>query len=157
MRSSRAHRQNGTQVRAMANCSMIIQDSGGDEEKSRKIYEDGMTKAFRRSLDALKHDGRMVVVFANKEVDAWQSLIGALIRSGAVVTASWPIQTEMVNKSHPEEGQPFDLGLDRMPESATRALCPDREDDVLAKMRSILLDPREGTGGQRTACCISLT
>jgi putative DNA methylase len=79
---------------------LIDDDSrhSGDAEKSRHAYEEGMAKAFVRSLAALKDDGRMVVVFANKEVDAWQSLIAALIRSGAMVTASWPIQTEMVNK-----------------------------------------------------------
>jgi adenine-specific DNA methylase len=128
---------------------LIDDDSrhGGDAEKSRKTYEDGMTRAFRRSLDALKDEGRMVVVFANKEVDAWQSLIGALIRSGAVVTASWPIQTEMVNKVTQKRANlstsVWIVCRKRDPNAA-----PGWEDDVLAKMRSILLDPREELGGK---------
>jgi adenine-specific DNA methylase len=128
---------------------LIDDDSrhGGDAEKSRKTYEDGMTRAFRRSLDALKDEGRMVVVFANKEVDAWQSLIGALIRSGAVVTASWPIQTEMVNKVTQKRANlstsVWIVCRKRDPNAA-----PGWEDDVLARMRSILLDPREELGGK---------
>ena len=34
------------------------------------------------------------MVFANKQPDAWETLVGALIRAGFVVDGSWPIQTE---------------------------------------------------------------
>lgn len=128
---------------------LIDDDSrhGGDAEKSRKTYEDGMAKAFARSLAALKDDGRMVVVFANKEVDAWQSLIAALIRSGAVVTASWPIQTEMVNKVTQKRAN-----LSTSVWIVCRKRDPNAlsgwEDQVLAKMRSLLLDAREELGGK---------
>ncbi|HZL78660.1 MAG TPA: DUF1156 domain-containing protein, partial [Candidatus Limnocylindrales bacterium] len=67
---------------------------GGDREASKKSYEDGMTKAFKAGFEKLNKNGRLVIVFANKEVDAWETLVGSLIRGGAVVTASWPIQTE---------------------------------------------------------------
>jgi adenine-specific DNA methylase len=106
-----------------------------------------MTRAFRRCLDALKDDGRMVVVFANKEVDAWQSLIGALIRSGAVVTASWPIQTEMVNKVTQKRAN-LSTSVWIVCRKRDPNALPGWEDDVLAKMRSILLDPREELGGK---------
>jgi hypothetical protein len=128
---------------------LIDDDSrhGGDAEKSRQVYEDGMAKAFARSLTALKPDGRMVVVFANKEVDAWQSLIAALIRSGAVVTASWPIQTEMVNKVTQKRANLS---------TSVWIVCRKRdpkvtfgwEDAVLKHMRSLLLDAREELGGK---------
>ena len=120
---------------------------GGDVDKSRQVYEDGMAKAFARSLAALKPDGRMVVVFANKEIDAWQSLIAALIRSGAVVTASWPIQTEMVNKVTQKRAN-----LSTSVWIVCRKRDPSAvfgwEDQVLAKMRSLLLDPRDELGGK---------
>jgi putative DNA methylase len=35
-----------------------------------------------------------VVVFANKQPDAWEALVSAIIRAGFVVDGSWPIQTE---------------------------------------------------------------
>ena len=68
---------------------------GGDKALSKKTYEDGMARAFRACHEALNADGRLVVVFANKSPDAWETLAGALIRAGFVVDGSWPIQTEM--------------------------------------------------------------
>ena len=68
---------------------------GGDRERSKKNYEDGMERAFSRCREALSDEGRLVVVFANKQPDAWETLVAALIRSGFVVTGSWPIRTEM--------------------------------------------------------------
>ena len=119
----------------------------GDAEKSRKAYEDGMAKAFDRSLATLKADGRMVVVFANKEVDAWQSLIGALIRAGALVTASWPIQTEMVNKVTQKRANLSTSVWIVCRKRPTDAI-PGWEDDVLQRMRGVLLDPRDELGGK---------
>ena len=71
---------------------------GADRDASRAAYEAGMTRAFQRCREALRDDGRLVVVFANKQPAAWETLVEALIRAGFVVTGSWPIQTEMINK-----------------------------------------------------------
>ena len=68
---------------------------GGDRQASKRNYEDGMARAFARFHDALREDGRLVIVFANKQPDAWETLVSALIRAGFVVDGSWPIQTEM--------------------------------------------------------------
>jgi len=70
----------------------------GDRAASKKNYEDGMARVFKRCFDALREDGRMVVVFANKNPDAWETLASALIRAGFVVDGSWPIATEMPSK-----------------------------------------------------------
>ena len=70
----------------------------GDKEASKRSYEDGMARAFRACHGALNPDGRLIVVFANKSPDAWETLAAALIRAGFVVDGSWPIQTEMQNK-----------------------------------------------------------
>jgi len=67
----------------------------GDKAKSKAVYEDGMARVFQGCGNVLKPEGKMVVVFANKQPDAWETLVSALIRSGFVVDASWPIQTEM--------------------------------------------------------------
>ena len=58
-----------------------------------------MARAFHACHSALKSDGRLVVVFANKSPDAWETLAAALIRAGFVVDGSWPIQTEMGNRT----------------------------------------------------------
>ena len=67
---------------------------GGDRRASRQNYEDGMARAFSRFHASLRDDGRLVLVFANKQPEAWETLVSALIRAGFVVDASWPIQTE---------------------------------------------------------------
>ncbi len=71
---------------------------GGDKAASKQTYEDGMARAFGRCHEALNPEGRLVVVFANKSPDAWETLVAALIRAGFTVTGSWPIQTEMQNR-----------------------------------------------------------
>ena len=71
---------------------------GGDKALSKQTYEDGMARAFRACHEALNPNGRLVVVFANKSPDAWETLAAALIRAGFVVDGSWPIQTEMQNR-----------------------------------------------------------
>ena len=40
---------------------------GGSKEQSKSSYEDGMARAFHACRAALKDDGRLVVVFANKQ------------------------------------------------------------------------------------------
>ena len=71
----------------------------GDRKLSKKKYEDGMARSFQNCHAALQRDGRLVVVFANKHPDAWETLVAALIRAGFVVDGSWPIQTEMSTRT----------------------------------------------------------
>jgi adenine-specific DNA methylase len=80
----------------------LIDDSsrfGGDKAASKAAYEDGMFRAFQACDRALVPDGRMVVVFANKSPDAWETLVSAIIRAGFVVDGSWPIQTERTSRA----------------------------------------------------------
>jgi len=71
---------------------------GGDKAASKKNYEEGMARAFQSCHAALRPDGRLVIVFANKQPDAWETLVAALIRAGFVVDGSWPIQTEQTSR-----------------------------------------------------------
>lgn len=80
-----------------ANDGELIDDAsrfGGDKEASKRNYEDGMARAFAACHAALKPNGRLVIVFAHKHPDAWETLVGAIIKAGFVVDGSWPIQTE---------------------------------------------------------------
>src|SRR5262249_8257361 len=71
---------------------------GGDPRAAKDSYEAGMAKAFDRCSDAMRDDGRMVVVFANKAPEAWESLAASVIRAGFIVDGSWPIQTEQPSR-----------------------------------------------------------
>ena len=76
----------------------LVQHSGrfdGDNEAAKAFYEDGMAESFRTAYQSLSEDGLMVTVFAHKNPDAWETLTTAMIGAGLVVTASWPIDTEM--------------------------------------------------------------
>ncbi len=70
----------------------------GDTTRSKEAYENGMTQVFQRCAASLTPNGRLVIVFANKQPDAWETLVGSLIRSGFVVDGSWPIQTEQPSR-----------------------------------------------------------
>ncbi|HNZ11401.1 MAG TPA: DUF1156 domain-containing protein [Smithellaceae bacterium] len=70
-----------------------------NRETEKKKYEDLMAKAFQQSFAALSDNGRFVIVFANKQPAAWETLVSALIRAGFIVDGSWPIRTEMANRT----------------------------------------------------------
>ena len=69
----------GPKWNAAANDGELIDDDarfGGDRGASKRNYEDGMARAFSRFHTALRDDGRLVIVFANKSPDAWETLLG---------------------------------------------------------------------------------
>ena len=70
----------------------------GDNKAAREFYESGMTTTFQSAHSSLTENGRIVVVFAHKDPNAWETLTTAMIQAGLVVTASWPIDTEMGNR-----------------------------------------------------------
>ena len=75
----------------------LVQHAGrfeGNNDTAKKFYEKGMTESFQNAYQTLSDHGRMVVVFAHKEPDAWETLVKSMIESGLVVTTSWPIDTE---------------------------------------------------------------
>ena len=92
----------GPKWNAATNDGELIDDAArfdGDRAASKRNYEDGMARAFSRFHAALRDDGRLVIVFANKSPDAWETLVSALIRAGFVVDGSWPIQTERLART----------------------------------------------------------
>ena len=75
----------------------LVQHTGrfeGNKDEAKKFYEKGMAESFQSAYQALSNDGRMVIVFAHKAPEAWETLVKAMIESGLVVTTSWPINTE---------------------------------------------------------------
>ncbi len=77
----------------------IAEMSGWDPEryahKDKAFYETEMTKAFQEAQRVLARDGVFNVVFAHKSISAWETLLNSLLDAGLVVTASWPLHTEM--------------------------------------------------------------
>jgi len=107
---------------------------GGDNDSAKRFYEEGMAQAFAVIKESLLGEGRLVIVFAHKQPDAWETLVSAIIRTGFVVDASWPIQTEMPNKAAGGARLASSVWLvcRKRPESAR----PGWDNQVLAEMES---------------------
>jgi adenine-specific DNA methylase len=128
----------------------LIDDSsrfGGNKASSKLSYEDGMARSFLRASERLKDAGRLVIVFANKSVDAWETLVGALIRGGAEVTASWPIQTEMPNRTRGNASAALSSSVWIVCRKRAATAAPGWEEPVLERMKEILFERRDQLGG----------
>ncbi|MEX0806284.1 MAG: DUF1156 domain-containing protein [Candidatus Binatia bacterium] len=121
---------------------------GGDGAKSKASYENGMAKAFSACFQQLTDQGRLAIVFANKEVDAWETLIGALIKAGATVTASWPIQTEMPNRSRGINSAALATSVWIVCRKRSVTAQSGWDVNVLERMREILFNPRAALGNR---------
>jgi adenine-specific DNA methylase len=71
------------------------QRRGGSMEAAKQWFEQQLTQAFREIYRVLKDDGIAVIVFAHTSVEAWESIINALLNADLYLTASLPIHTEM--------------------------------------------------------------
>jgi putative DNA methylase len=62
--------------------------------KTKEDFEVTLSKSFKEMSRVLKKNGIVIVVYAHKSTDGWETLINSLLDSGLVVTAAWPINTE---------------------------------------------------------------
>ncbi len=61
----------------------------------KRFFEDELSKAFAEMYRVLKPGGIAVIVYAHKSTAGWETLINALLDSGLVITAAWPVDTEL--------------------------------------------------------------
>ena len=128
----------GPKWNADANDGELIDDAsrfGGDKLASKQNYEDGMARAFTSFNGSLRSDGRLVVVFANKQPDAWETLVSAVIRAGFVVVGSWPIRTEMQNRQRSLSSAALSSSIWLVCKKRPEGVRPGWDTRVLAAMR----------------------
>jgi adenine-specific DNA methylase len=75
-------------------CVSLAHRAAMYRHKDAAWFEQKMTEACSESRRVTKPDGIGLFVFANKETAGWEAMLGALISSSWVITASWPIDTE---------------------------------------------------------------
>jgi len=75
----------------------------GNSEEAKRYFESGMMQAFKEIYRVLKPNGIVIVVYAHKTTEGWESMINALLDSGLVPTASWPIHTELNRRLRAKE------------------------------------------------------
>lgn len=63
--------------------------------KDKEWYEDKLKNSLVEAQRVLKTNGIIIIVYAHKTTEGWETLINAVLDSGLVVTSSWPINTEM--------------------------------------------------------------
>lgn len=73
-------------VRNLTRTSSLVRDKDG--------YRSLMTESLKEMYRVLKQDGILTLVYTHKSTDGWETLIQAMLDSGFVVTAAWPINTE---------------------------------------------------------------
>lgn len=76
----------------------IVQDETRESNgrvKDRDFFENAMSESFAEGRRVLSEDGIGSVIFAHKTTDGWEALLSGMINGGWIVTASWPIATEM--------------------------------------------------------------
>lgn len=121
----------------------LIDDSSrfeGDKNKSKTNYEDGMFRVFQNCHKTLKPEGRLVIVFAHKHPDAWETLVSAIIRAGFIVDSSWPIQTERSARARSLSSAALSSSIWLVCKKRPQTARPGWDNKVLDEMRSNITD-----------------
>jgi len=64
-------------------------------KEAKIFFEENLKKSFKEIYRILKPNGIVTIVYAHKSTEGWETLINSLLDSGLIITASWPINTEM--------------------------------------------------------------
>jgi len=67
-------------------------------EDAKKYFESMLSASFKEIYRTLKPGGITTIVYAHKSTAGWETVLNALVNAGLVVTASWPIHTEMKSR-----------------------------------------------------------
>ena len=67
----------------------------GELDNGKDFFESMLKKSFQEICRVLKPNGIVIIVYAHKSTEGWETLINSLLDSGLRVTASWPLNTEM--------------------------------------------------------------
>lgn len=73
------------------------------EVKDDAYFRHGMAAALRSARDVVMPGGIGVVVYAEGTTAGWEAILGAIVDSGWIVTSSWPIDTEMANRTQAQD------------------------------------------------------
>lgn len=80
----------------------------GSVEKARDFFEDGMLETCKRIYQYAREDVPVTIYYAYKQSETnddqtassgWETMLSAIIQAGFAITGTWPMRTEMVNRS----------------------------------------------------------
>jgi len=79
-------------------CEMSGWDSRRYKNKDKYFFEEELSNSFKEIYRILKPEGIAIIVYAHKTTAGWETVLNSLIASGLIITASWPIRTEMASR-----------------------------------------------------------
>ncbi|HPC90513.1 MAG TPA: hypothetical protein PKY93_09355 [Methanothrix sp.] len=105
----------------------------GSRKEAESFFEDGLGKAFRLMRNICNGDFPLTVYYAYKQAEedaanpglastGWEVMLASLIASGYVITGTWPMRTELTNRS-------ASLGTNALASSIV-LVCRPRPDDA---------------------------
>ena len=80
----------------------------GSTEKAKNFFEDGMLSACKQMYQYAREDVPVTIYYAYKQSDTddrgtassgWETMLGAIVNAGFAITGTWPMRTEMANRS----------------------------------------------------------
>lgn len=82
----------------------------GSAKEAKEFFEDGMAKACQQMYLYTRDDIPVTIYYAYKQSDSedinetkassgWETMLNAIIQSGFAITGTWPMRTEMANRS----------------------------------------------------------
>ncbi|GHV35252.1 hypothetical protein FACS1894187_07560 [Synergistales bacterium] len=82
---------------------------GSSVKKARDFFEDGMVEAFKQINIYVRKDVPLTVYYGYKQKESdtndntastgWETMLSAIIQAGFSITGTWPMRTEMANRS----------------------------------------------------------
>lgn len=64
-------------------------------DDAKAFFEESLSSSFREMYRILRPGGVAVIVYAHKTTEGWETMLNGLVAASLVVTASWPVHTEM--------------------------------------------------------------
>ncbi len=111
------------------------QKGKNERVKDDSFFREGMAKALKSARDIVQSGGIGVVVYAEGTTAGWEAIIRAIIDSDWVVTGSWPIDTEMENRTQAQGSASL--------QSSVHIICRPREDSESTVRQSEIGDWRD--------------
>ena len=80
----------------------------GSVENAKSFFEDGMLSACKQMYRYAQEDVPVTIYYAYKQSDTddcgtassgWETMLGAIVNAGFAITGTWPMRTEMANRS----------------------------------------------------------
>ena len=121
----------------------------GGRDGAKDFFEDGFERVFARARQDASPDYPMTVYYAFKQSETttdgrtstgWATILGAMIRSGWTITATWPMRSE-------RGGRMTSVGTNALASSIVLVLRPRPEDAPIIDRRGLMRELRASLPG----------